>query len=446
MLKRYARIDGKFFVTHEDVEVGILMRYVHDEPKSLGVINACKRARQMVELEWTPRRKVPCCFGVTTEEGRKQIDGFFRPWRPRKGVQYAGVREYEKYVGFNISLETFVSAVTNPNSVLYTHSLHGQGKYASAYYGTVCSAFVSYVLDLPYTLTCSRFPTAEGFSEIDSYDLNNLQLCDIILNSKHVVIITDILRDSCGNVCKVTVSESTPPSCISTTFSVEEIRSYYLTARRCKVYRYAGIDSVSYVPSPYVYIEGDPDMKPEVFSTLMTNFGNKANYLKGADVVELTIFENGWEAVEVSMPDGTVEEYPIVDGSVTIVPEKPGFHSACCVKNGERSHSVQWCVVDIDIHTDKTVYEAGEPIRVMFCNAAVQDKAVCYTVKCRDHSFRKREPVSFEEVSVGELLIEQNDYMQNGGEMSVSIVFQNEYGQYVSRKAHFSVNGIKENC
>jgi hypothetical protein len=419
------------------------MNYIHDIPKSQGVINACKRARQMVELKWTPLSEVPCCYNVKTTEGNKQIDGYFRAWRPRKGIIYTGVRRHEKYVGFNISLETFVTAVANPNSVLYANNLHGYGKFASAYYGNVCSAFVSYALDLPYMHTCAMFPKSRDFMEVDTCDLNGLQLCDILLNPRHVVMVTDILRDAYGNICKITVSESTPPSCIATTFTLEEVQNFYLERRHYKAYRYKGIDNVRYTPSPYVPIEGDPIVEVEDSYTLMTNFGNKANYVRGVDTVELSVLEDGWETVSVTLPNGTVECHTTKDGKVTILPEIPGFYRACCVKDDRKSRFVQWCVVDVDIITNKSVYKAGEPISASFCNRESQDKAVLYMIKSQDDFSKLRGEISAEEVSNGEITIQQNDYLRQGGEFDILIVFQNEYGQYASRRAHFTVeNGV----
>ena len=40
------------------------MQLYHDIPKSQGVANAIKRARQMVELEWTPLDMFPCNYVI----------------------------------------------------------------------------------------------------------------------------------------------------------------------------------------------------------------------------------------------------------------------------------------------------------------------------------------------------------------------------------------------
>lgn len=334
-----------------------------------------------------------------------------------------------------------MTAMANPDSVLYTRNLHGEGKNTSAWYGNVCSCFVSYVLDMPYMVTCADFPHTEGISEVDTTNLNGLQICDIVLNVKaHILLITDILRDSDGNIRSITVSESTPPQCMTTDFTPESFRNYYLD-REYKVYRYDALDQITYTPSPYVHLEGDPDVEPESFPTLMTNFGNKANYGRGVDTVELSVFEEGWEAVEVTLPDKTIQRYPLEGRRLSLPMEQTGYQSACCVSGSRRSHSVQWCVTSVEVSTDKEVYANGEPIRVTFRSADPGDQAVVYLVKNNDDFNRKRGYISMSEAEAGELVIQQNERMCAARELSVQILFKNRYGIYTSCRVPFRIEG-----
>jgi hypothetical protein len=61
-------------------------------------------------------------------------------------VPYSSVRSEGRYIGFDIALRTFLAAVENPRSVLYTENLTGRVSNAAAYYGSVCSAYTSYAL------------------------------------------------------------------------------------------------------------------------------------------------------------------------------------------------------------------------------------------------------------------------------------------------------------
>ena len=99
-----------------------------------------RRADQITKLCWTPLAQVPT-------QG-----GYFNQGRTVKGVPYSSVKEMEKFVGQYVSFYTFMTAVSNPKSVLYTENVKEppyHGTNCSTFYGTVCSIAVNYVLGLP---------------------------------------------------------------------------------------------------------------------------------------------------------------------------------------------------------------------------------------------------------------------------------------------------------
>ncbi len=104
----------------------------------------------MLNIGYTPVKRLPILSKVLHEDSSKpylRLESYSPTWLPLKGMIYSSVRRVGKYVGFNISLETFVSAITNPNSVVYTKPIKGTGQNVHNYYGTVCACFVSYVHD-----------------------------------------------------------------------------------------------------------------------------------------------------------------------------------------------------------------------------------------------------------------------------------------------------------
>ncbi len=72
--------------------------------------------------------------------------GYFKKGKEYVGVPYSSVRSEGRYIGFDIALRTFLAAVENPRSVLYTENLTGKVPNAAAFYGSVCSAYTSYAL------------------------------------------------------------------------------------------------------------------------------------------------------------------------------------------------------------------------------------------------------------------------------------------------------------
>ena len=96
------------------------MKLYHDSPRSIGVENALKRARQMLDIRWIPVQRFPSGISSAEPAGTPKIrrDFNYAPWRPQTGMAYSSVRRNEKYVGYNVSIETFMTALYNPKSVL----------------------------------------------------------------------------------------------------------------------------------------------------------------------------------------------------------------------------------------------------------------------------------------------------------------------------------------
>ena len=92
-------------------------------------------ARIMSRVKWTPVTK-----------GMPKRGGYFEPGKEYTGVPYSSVKHVGRYIGFDIFLKTFLAAVENPKSVLYTENLHKKVSNAECYYGKVCSSYTSYAL------------------------------------------------------------------------------------------------------------------------------------------------------------------------------------------------------------------------------------------------------------------------------------------------------------
>lgn len=403
------------------------VRLYHDIPKSRGVENALKRARQMLDIRWVPVKKFPSGILVDPEAGTR-ADTWLRANRPQKGLPYSSVRIYEKYVGFNVSFETFMTALSNPNSVLYTRPQHGAGKGMYSYYGVVCSSFVSYVCAFPYRMSGTRMLAEEGFSFVDIGHLENLELCDILLKKGfHVAVITDIQRDVDGKVRVITVSESTAPVCISLDYTPEQFRRYWLDDGYV-TYRYEGVHKQTYEPTPYAPVEGDPPPAlPPVNTAFMSNYGDKAN-IRMEETVEFSVFEDCWKTIEVTAPDGTVTTLPIVGAEAAYSPKVTGFHSAVC-RNGEQiSQAVHFCVTDSSVKTAVETVKSSGTLEIRFCNAE-PDPVLLYVINNGDSSERQRDYFTQEEILAGKATITAK---LDPGDYYIYTVSRNAYGYYVS--------------
>ena len=419
------------------------MTLFHDIPKSQGVINALKRAKQMVEFEWTPVKLLPAgnYFGELNGDTRWGYVNML-PWRPQKGLIYSSARKSEGFIGYNISFETFVTALANPNSVLYTRSEAEENRDMKSYYGVVCSLFASYVFDLPFRRPCARWPSAPGITQVDTTELEALELCDIVLNPNlHIMVITDIQRDVNGKVHYVSISESTTPKCIETTYTPEQLRKCYLE-NNYKVFRNAKVHEVKYTPSPYVRVPGDPEMIcPAVNSALLPDRGNKANYELG-DSVELTVFDSKWAEVVISGAETYV--LPVQDGKVSFLPKKAGFYTAYCGRSGEQSVPVEFGVASIGLNLDKNVCTEGEKISVSFTPAAGEDEFLGWIVNSMGDNYRQGKYFNEEQKTKKQFLLdtaEKEPVLDTllPGEYYIFVLAKNKYGVYRSERVKFCV-------
>ena len=405
------------------------MRLFYDKPASPGVANALKRARQLCEVRWTPIRPLPSALKGVKGTEHEYFYGYFRPWLPQRGIPYSSCRTVEKYVGWNISPETFCTALQNPHSVVYTRQLKDEpGTKANSYYGLVCSMFVSYALDLPYRIVCKDWLALDTIHAVDAGQLENLRLGDILLDPKsHVALITGIARDEAGTVQRIEVSECTLPLTICTAFTREEFINYWLKDNY-GVYRYDRIDEVSYTPNPYLPLDDEMAAEPQHFA-LLPDFGNKANYRVGDEPVELWALEEGWDGVEVTAPDGEKTRYPLHDGHVVLQPDAVGHYSACLVKDGTRSGCVEWRMVSLHLAFEKECYAVGEPITCRVWNETAEDKVFHAVLNTDTYYVKDKVFLTQEETESGSFALPPQ---RVPGKYIVIALAKNEYGIYTS--------------
>ena len=418
------------------------MELFHDKPACAGAANAIRRARQLTEIRWTPAGAMPCGRLLPRADGTgsDRVNYFGQPHRPQRGMAYSSARIYEKMVGYNVSFETFVTAAANPNSVLFTRPLHGRGKGMFSYYGTVCSCFVSYALNIPFRLASIEWGSYEDVTPVavTPDDIDAIALCDLVNKpGNHVALVTDILRDAEGHIRKLEVSESKSPVCLRIWYTPREFAGYWL-ANGYGVWRYKKLDTVPYTPDPFAPVEGDPETEPpRINRTLLPDFGNKANYRCGEEPVELSVFEPGWDYVEVTKPDGTLERCEIENGKAVYLPAQPGFYTACCAAGEKKSDSVAWCATRIDVTLDKAVYRVGEPMDIRFRNALEGDDVFFAVTEVPEKlTNRTQRFLTAQEAASGALAFTRDVKRDKPGEYAFYVIAHGKYGAYKS--AHFT--------
>ena len=247
-----------------------------------------ERIKAQTNVVWKAITKVPA--------PNQKLPYYYDGGTVNFGLPYSDVGEYSKYVGFDVSLRTFLTALLNPRSVMYTEnvsseapsskygiSYHNYENAAGAYYGSVCSDLTGYALGLPNILTSALYGDGKisGESVIakggeGTYyikDGNSWTLCDqkdildliqpmdLITSPGHVSFISDIYTDEYGNKKFIIWTEETrgqTPVAKSTPNSIDRFFARfdgYSLSDGWQVIRYSNWDDV-------VPVQGDRDCVP----------------------------------------------------------------------------------------------------------------------------------------------------------------------------------------
>ena len=291
------------------------------------------RARQLTDFVWTPVRDVPT---YTKAEGQTILPAGV----PVKGFPYSSTEATDKFFTENVSFESFLTAIPNPNSILYQP---GQGAFNACNYGVVCNGLVRYALGIPYRVSTAKWLTIPGMRLIKGrgeYTADDMRLCDVLWafgeGRNHVVLITDLLRNEEGKIEKVEISHAIRPYCVRALYTPEEIREKWVLYSLC---RYDGLQE-----APPLNEEDDRLLwesgLDKITPAITVDNGNRSNYLVGQRVL-LSLFSDGEDTVELYRNGEKIETLTFSDErTVSLFPER-GYYEARAAKSGE---SVFFCV------------------------------------------------------------------------------------------------------
>ncbi len=316
--------------------------------------NALKRIEQLAGFAWTP---------VAEGIPRHHYPETIPIGEERKGPPYSSVKTVGRTVGQDISIETFLSAVRNPDSVLYTIDLNDIASTGGAFYGAVCSNFIAYALAWFYSTTTtilSREWWNWGFSkELLSFGLDDIEVGDIFVTNggghiEMVVFVTDngfVLFDQ----------HTHGPRKTYRTLDYAFDRNYKLLK-----FDYAS-SCITYSPDPFSPIL-DENFDEVVFNdVLMLNRGNKSNYCKGEEVRVNVVSED--VQTLVVLRDGTVIESIPTSGNEIIsriYTETGNYRAYCVMNNSEHSLAEHFKVTHIEASISTNEAEIGDAVTVTF--------------------------------------------------------------------------------
>lgn len=318
-------------------------------------------ARIMSQVRWTPVAE-----GIPAHPRRR--DRYFEPGRTYTGVPYSNGGHDGRYIGFDIFLKTFLAAVENPESVLYTEDLRGQRTNSGAYYGLVCSAYTSYALQsaIMHPSRGHIPPHRDGMEAVEPQSAQAAEVGDVIFMPGHVEIVTQVARTENGEVTHVRWEDSAPPTTRTRQGDPSRLDDY-LSRRNATLYRITDLDAW----------RGDgkaenhrfPDYQadsatPEINRVLLLDRGDWVPYRKG-EPVKFNVMDRDGQGVErlVIKREGEVVETIELDGPgiVERVFEATGDYTAHCVmKDGAASQACEFSVCEIESRPASETVSFGE--------------------------------------------------------------------------------------
>ena len=164
---------------------------------STNQINIVKRARQMLNVQWTPRKNVG---GWGYYDSSYSLRILYQAGKTYTGLPYGQVVD-TCYIPWGASFSYFVNAVKDSGSKMYTsRSSYSRG---SQYYGTDCSAFASWAWNATNRKAC-YYGTYVG----RSYKV--IQVGDSVCSNYHAMLVTDVSYNSDGSIAMVEISQANP--------------------------------------------------------------------------------------------------------------------------------------------------------------------------------------------------------------------------------------------
>lgn len=311
------------------------------------------RAKVLSEVKWTPV--------ADTFPNRK--GGFFEKGQEYTGVPYSSVRSIGRTIGYDISLRTFLAAVENPESVLYTESLVGKLSNAAGYYGAVCSTLTSYALQrgIPEVSRHHGPDYSEGVIFVEPQSGRAAQVGDLIYTppvrvggGSHIEIVTAVTNDEHGNVVSVLVEESRPPTTFSTNRSVAEF-DRFLKEKNRELYRITDLDQwrgrnrAEGLHFPNFALDATT---PKINRSLLLDLGDWVVYEKGQPI-KFNVMDRdqrGVKALVIQRGDAVIKKIPLEGtGLIERTMADCGDYTAHVIHaDGSLSDPCEFAVCDLD--------------------------------------------------------------------------------------------------
>ena len=389
----------------------------------LGRLNAVKKAHQMTDLEFVPLASFKANSDKTYETGKKY-----------KGLLYSSVKETNTFVGMDVSFHTFMTALHNPKSVLYTEDvskLPYHGTNCAAYYGTVCSGLVDYALGIGLYTRSYEIPQADCMELVSNQSAAGLEVADVLWRKGHVAMVTGIWKDAKGNIERIEICQAQHGGSHRSYKNSSEAFNEMLAKGKWKIYRYKDLKkNVTYTPlTQFVAVEGEKKTPFEYNDDICTNKGDKSCYIVGEKVV-LNVAK-GFNSIEIYKDEKLYKTVSIDKNLDVLLENLPyGDYKARVVSRRKKSEYSYWKVIDVNVSLDeknsRVVFSSANsvPVYLEFCSLS-------------GSSFSKNVyAISEDDVKNGYKRVnipQSKDYRKKSFPSYLKVHFECEYGRVINK-------------
>jgi len=396
----------------------------------------------MSNVKWTP----------VADTFPNRSGGYFKKGNEYTGTPYSSVKYVGRYIGFEIFLKTFLAAVANPQSILYTETLAEKVKNAAGYYGTVCSAFTSYAYQCAfwYVSRVHNPPYRNGVVLVDPQDSQGVEAGDYIFtpplkpnDGSHVELITEVVKQD-DITTHVRVEDSWPPTTRNLLRTSEEFNKHIGEKER-KVYRIIDIDlwrgenkAENFLFPNYA----EDSVTPDINRTLLLDLGDWVTYHKGQNV-KINVMDKDSQGVKtlvIKRGNKLVLEIPLTGPSVIerSFAECADYTAYCIMKDGSTSTACEFSVGELDFCLPSEEIKITEPWDIKFSSDNIKPILIYFT-SLKDSYGCCYIWITEEDCRKGRLTVPAN-FIKSDGEANVWFLGENKYGRL---KKHQRVMAVK---
>lgn len=363
-----------------------------------------QRAYLMASLEWTPVKPIP------TTNGKQ-----YEPGVVVKGIPYSSVKEINTYLFQDVSYYTFLTAIHNPNSVIYTEDISKSpyhGVNCAPYYGSVCSSSVMHAFGIRIPYYAEQIITLPSFRILEHQSVDSLRVCDVLWKQGHVQMVFDIERQA-DTLYKITTFEQSGRSAHLTSYSRERFLKMW-TEQNYVGYRY---NQLKYSDETIEYNGVD---NIEYNNDLCPSKGDKSVY-RANDTITINILNTNYDEIVLMKENKLILSEHLSGDTYKFINLKEGLYDVFLKSNNGQSLPISFESIDVNVECSLKEYNKLE---IIFSPAEKAD----YVAICTQTGLSQYYPISNHERKKGFIVI--NNPVDN---KYCKVVFRGTYGSIVNR-------------